>query len=128
MTRFRVHRLTARGIGMIGNPSRRPERKKRRQDVAFHCKVENDNNPAFAARTQGEGAGRTDPRQQPLSICGRNTSWEPFQASRQAPPDSESAASETLTALIEISAMLGLASFPGRMRCMFHPRCGFSFP
>ena len=51
--RFPVHRLTAHGMGIIGNSSRRPKRKKHHRDVAFHCKVENDDHPAFAAGTQG---------------------------------------------------------------------------
>ena len=56
--RFRVHRLTARGVGTIGNPSRRPEHRKRRRHGAFHCKVQNDDRPAFAAGTQGWGRKR----------------------------------------------------------------------
>ena len=50
--RFRVHVLTAHGIGIVGNPSRRPGHKKRRRDVAFHYKVQNCDHPAFAAGTQ----------------------------------------------------------------------------
>ena len=50
--RFRVHRLTAHGIGIIGNPSGSSEPRKRRRDVALHCKVENDDCPAFGAGTQ----------------------------------------------------------------------------
>ena len=54
--RFRIHRLSAGGIGIIANSSRRSERKKRRQDVAFHCKIENDNHTAFGAGKQaGDG-------------------------------------------------------------------------
>ena len=34
--RFRDHRHTANGIGIIGNSPRLPEREKRRRDVAFH--------------------------------------------------------------------------------------------
>ena len=54
--RFRVRHLTDRGIGIIGNPLRRPERKKGRQDVAFQYNVKNDDHPAFATGTQTEGS------------------------------------------------------------------------
>ena len=82
--RFRVRRLTARGIGMIGNPSRRPERKKRRQDVAFHCKVENDDNPAFAAGTQG---GRNSGRRAKPSLGTETGASETFTAAKPATPN-----------------------------------------
>ena len=108
--RFRVDRLTAQGIGIIGGPSRRPERNRRRRDAAFHCKVQNDDRPDCVAGTQGGGrSGR----------LGR------------PPSGSESGASQALTAtrLAEMSAMpFGLASLSGRVRWMFHPRCGFSSP
>ena len=56
--RFRVHRFTTSGIGIIGNPSKRAEHKKRHQAVPIHCTVENDHQPAFGAGTQAEhGSG-----------------------------------------------------------------------
>lgn len=57
--RFRVHRLTAHGVGIIGNWSGRPKRKKRHRDVVFHCKVPNGDHPAFAAETQAWGSPGT---------------------------------------------------------------------
>ncbi len=47
--RFRVHRFTANGIGIIGNRSKRAEHKKRPRIVAINCTVESDNHPALGA-------------------------------------------------------------------------------
>ena len=105
----RLHRSGFRGPGASGNPSKCQEDRGNRRALAIRREVTDGNRPGFAAGTQGGArSGR----------LGR-------------PSASESGTSETLTAarLEEISAMpIGLASLPGRGRCMFHPRRAFSSP
>lgn len=56
-----VHRSAFRGVGVIGNPSKRPEGRGNRRALAIRCETEGDNRPGKAAGIQAEDGSSPTP-------------------------------------------------------------------